>query len=102
MALIFTGSSCCSICGQVLEEHQQIMSWSAFLDSDHELWKYSDTGMHLPCFESWEHKQKFEHLYQYQPTIDLEEPYLKEQINKHGIPPWLQKIIDYRKSLEES
>jgi len=97
MALIIKGKSKCSICHTVLDR-DPITSWNAFLNKKHSLWKYSDSGMHVVCFNNWEHKEEFEHLYKYQPLVDFESPELKQQIQMYGIPDWLKKIKKYRKN----
>ena len=102
MALISLGSSTCSICGEVLHKDQEMITWQAFLTPNHPLWKYSDTGMHAECFEQWEHKEEFEHLSKYQPSLDINDPYTKDMIENHGMPDWIQKILDYRKAYDES
>lgn len=97
MAIIIEGESKCSICNKVLE-NDQIIGWNAFLNKKHTLWIYSDTGMHKECFNNWKHKEEFEHLYNYQPLIDFNNPELKGWIKEHGIPDWLKEIQKYRKS----
>ncbi|MEO1416703.1 MAG: hypothetical protein AAFW00_15575 [Bacteroidota bacterium] len=97
MAILILGQSTCSICGQVLKETEEIISWQAFLDESHPLWKYSDSGMHASCFAHWEYKEVFEHLYQYQPCLDLDKPEIQELIQTHGTPDWIQKVLAYRK-----
>ena len=94
--MIFTDKSSCSICKKVLKDGQKIIGWSSFLSSDHPLWEYSDSGMHEACFDAWEFKDEFEHLYNYQPLIDFESPDLQQAIKAHAMPNWLQKIKEYR------
>jgi len=96
MTIIIDGKSKCSICKEVLKASDETVSWSAFLDNEHTLWVYSDSVMHESCFESWEHKTEFEHLNNFQPLIDFDDPNLKEQIKNHGMPEWLKRIYDYR------
>ena len=96
MAITILNSSTCSICGEVLKVHQDLVEWSAFLPKGHVLWEYSDTAMHKVCFNQWEHKETFNQLYQYQPLIDFEDPDLQAQIQKHGLPDWLKAIKAYR------
>ena len=96
MAIILSGSSTCSICGEILQKSNDIIGWTAFLNKEHKLWKYSDSGMHRICFENWGHKNKFEELYKYQPQINFDDPCLKKLITEHGMPDWLKAIKDYR------
>ncbi|WP_272150182.1 hypothetical protein [Tenacibaculum aiptasiae] len=98
MALIFLGKSECSICNKVLKTTDEIIGWSPFLNAKHKFWKYSDSGMHENCFNNWEHKVEFEHLYKYQPLIDFDDPNLKERIKINGMPDWLKEVIEYRKT----
>lgn len=98
MALIFKGNSKCSICNKILEPNEKIVVWKAFLNEDHEFWKYSDTGMHQECFDEWEHKTEFVHLYNYQPLINFDDVELTKHVKYHGMPDWLKEIKDYRKN----
>ena len=59
MAIIITGKTTCSICDEVLEEGQEVYATSAFLRSEHPLWRFSDSGMHWDCFENWAHRADF-------------------------------------------
>lgn len=68
------------------------MATTAFLPKEHKLWKYSDTGMHKVCFDNWEHKEEFQELYRYMLTVDFDDPYLKEMVEKYGMPDWLKKL----------
>jgi len=97
MAIIIKGKSKCSICNKVLE-NDHIIGWNAFLNKEHTLWEYSDTGMHKECFNNWKYKEEFEYLYNYQPLIDFNNPKLKEWIKEHGMPDWLKEIQKYRKN----
>jgi len=98
MATIFLGSSRCSICGEILHENEELVSWKAFLNKDHELWEYSDSGMHKSCFDAWEHKEVFEHLSRYDPLLDFEDPKTKEAIKKEGLSDWMKAVLKYREN----
>ena len=64
MAMIFIGQSTCSICGKILEENQSITGFPPFIeDSNHELFEYSDSGMHEACFMNWRFKTQFINAY---------------------------------------
>ncbi|MEL6695071.1 MAG: hypothetical protein AAFP89_02470 [Bacteroidota bacterium] len=80
-----------------MKETEEIISWQAFLDASHPLWKYSDSGMHASCFAHWKHKEVLEHLYKYQPLLNLNKPEIQELIQTHGMPHWIQKVLAYRK-----
>jgi hypothetical protein len=60
MALIVLGSTRCPLCNQLLQEGQDIVATTAFINAkDHPLWRYSDVGMHRACFRRWEHREFF-------------------------------------------
>lgn len=63
MVIIVRGASQCSICGRVLETGQSLIGFPAFLPQDDELWKFSDSGMHEQCFETWEHRDAMIHKF---------------------------------------
>jgi len=102
MAIFFEGQSTCSICDGVLDKTREHIAWNAFLGQSHPLWKYSDSGMHMDCFQNWEHKEEFNFLYKFQPTVDFDSPDLQEMIAKFGMPPWLEEVKAFRASLGSS
>jgi len=60
MALIFRGKTKCSICGEILQEAEDIVATSHFIVSREDpLWRYSDSGMHHRCFASWPLRRSF-------------------------------------------
>ena len=97
MAIIIEGKSCCSICGNVLQKDDDIIGFTAFLGPEHRFWKYSDSGMHKSCFENWEHRAEFLHLYNYKPNMDFNDPEVRRMAEKNGMPDWMKKIQAYRK-----
>jgi hypothetical protein len=96
MAIIIFGKSTCSLCKKVLLEKDEIKLWSPFLNAEHKFWKYSDSGMHMKCFQDWNHKEEFEALYNYLPLFDFEDPKVKEMIEKCGMPDWMKRLKEYR------
>ena len=98
MAIVILNQSTCSFCGNLLLEGDEVIAWKPFLAKKHKFWEFSDSGMHRSCFDKWEYKKEFEHLYKYQPLVDFNSPDLKEQIKKRGMPEWLKEIKEYRKS----
>lgn len=96
MAIIIEGSSTCSICGKTLKESDNVIVWSHFLPEEHKLWEFSDSGMHRECFESWEYKDEFNHLHNYQPMVDFDDPELIDFIELHGMPDWMKVVKEYR------
>ena len=97
MALIMSGVSECSLCGNILEEEHEIIGWMAFLTQEHPLWQYSDSGMHKACFDAWEHAPFFEHLCNYQPCFTTS-PGLLDFVEEHGIPKWVLEILEFRRN----
>ena len=96
MAIIALGATQCSLCGQILEEGQNIVGWPHFLTEEHPLWKYSDSGMHTACFEAWEHGPFFEQLCNYDPSFKELTPDFFDFVEEHGLPKWLLEKLDFR------
>ena len=64
MALILLGRSRCALCDQVLEQGQALIATSHFVeDQDHDLWRFSDAGMHRACFLAWPLREEFVELF---------------------------------------
>lgn len=63
MAIIIRGKSKCPLCNQILEEHEKITAYTAFLPNTHRLGKYSDGAFHSSCWEKCPDKEEFEELY---------------------------------------
>jgi hypothetical protein len=64
MAILILGGSCCSICHDVLHVDEAIVATTHFIkDETDPLWRFSDTGMHRHCYESWEHREEFTKRY---------------------------------------
>ena len=58
--MIFRGKTQCSICGEVLADGDDIIGTSHFIaDPDDPLWRFSDSGMHRPCFVGWPLRDAF-------------------------------------------
>ena len=65
MALLTWGTSRCSICRELLCSGELIITTTHFLDDESDpLSRFSDTGMHLECFEKWEHAAEFAARYE--------------------------------------
>lgn len=62
MALIFLGSSKCSICNKVLNVDDEVIGLPPISDTGHPLYKYFDTGIHKSCYETWDKKEEIEAL----------------------------------------
>jgi hypothetical protein len=60
VALIFPGSTACSICGKIIARSDDIVATSHFIgDKNDPLWRFSDSAMHRECFLAWELRQSF-------------------------------------------
>jgi hypothetical protein len=64
MAILIFGRSGCALCGEVLNQDDDIVATSHFIhDETSPLWRFSDSGMHRLCFSSWELKSDFIQTY---------------------------------------
>lgn len=53
MAIILRGKTNCPLCGKLLEEGQEIVSFSPFISNDLDaLWPFSDAAFHSTCFHN--------------------------------------------------
>lgn len=60
MALIIRGKSTCALCGEVLEDGDDLFATTAFIENrDHPLWRFSDAAMHHACFLGWSDREVF-------------------------------------------
>jgi len=51
MAIIIKGTSVCPLCGQVIKESDEIVSFPPFISDELDpLFEFSDTGFHSSCF----------------------------------------------------
>jgi hypothetical protein len=54
------GKSKCPLCGNVLAKGEQLRVFPHFIvDEADPLWRYSDAGMHLACFRTWDQREAF-------------------------------------------
>jgi hypothetical protein len=52
-------------CGEVIGKCDEVYATTHFIaDTDDPLWQYSDSAIHLGCFEQWEHGDEFDQRYQ--------------------------------------
>ena len=71
MALIIRGKSTCPLCGRVLEENADVVSFPAFLKPEHRLGEFSDAAFHRQCFEMDPRSAEVSPLYErYRKTWD--------------------------------
>jgi hypothetical protein len=64
MAMIIRGKTICPLCGRVLAEDDEVVSFPAFLRPEHELGAFSDAAYHLQCFEVHPRAGEVSALYQ--------------------------------------
>lgn len=62
MALFIIGLPC-KLCGVGMSRDDRLFATSHFLDSDSDLWQFSDAVMHWDCYAKWEHRARFGRLY---------------------------------------
>jgi hypothetical protein len=93
MALIFLGQSKCTICGNILEEGEDVIGLPAISNTTHPLYEYFDSGLHLKCFENWDKKNKVKDLIKAEKEKFKNSDYFKEMKEKHGIPKWLEEDL---------
>ena len=52
MALILVGKTKCPLCGNILEDKQETVSFSPFVSNELDpLWPFSDAALHSACFD---------------------------------------------------
>jgi hypothetical protein len=64
MALIFPGKTQCPLCGNSLQQGDDIVSFPAFLPAGHALAIFSDAGFHRSCYENDSRHEEVSRLYQ--------------------------------------
>lgn len=65
MALIILGKSTCKLCNEVLQKHQELVAFPAFIaDRQDPLYPYSDAAMHRSCFDAWTRRGEMVAKYQ--------------------------------------
>jgi hypothetical protein len=63
MAIIIEGATKCKICGLPIERGDRTKGFPAFLTDDHPLYRYSDSAMHMECYETCPDKAALEDVY---------------------------------------
>jgi hypothetical protein len=64
MALFIPGFTPCSLCGKPICVGHDIVGTTHFIvDVNDPFYVYSDTVMHRPCFDAWEHRDEFARRY---------------------------------------
>ena len=58
MALFRIGMPC-SLCGDSIRVGDEIMATTLIGDPTDPIERYSDSVMHRPCFDAWEHREEF-------------------------------------------
>ena len=60
MVIVIRGSSTCALCHDVLEDEQELVTTSPFIeDTSSDWWRYSDAAFHKNCFMTWESRERF-------------------------------------------
>ena len=62
MALVIAGKTQCPLCGQVIDEDDEIVMFPPFAPVGHSLARFSDAGVHAACFERSPEKSEVERL----------------------------------------
>jgi hypothetical protein len=60
MALIFSGMTKCGICGHTIEQVEDVVAFSHFLEPEDPLFRYSDAAFHAACFATDPNRQELE------------------------------------------
>ncbi len=63
MALVVIGETCCSLCGEILQEHEARRSYSMFA-APADLVSHVDTSMHVSCHAAWPRRFDFDRAYE--------------------------------------
>lgn len=63
VVLLLRGTSRCSLCDEIISTNDPIVGFTHFLGSEHRLWRYSDSAMHVACYEAWPDKEEFDALH---------------------------------------
>jgi hypothetical protein len=64
MAIFIVGKTKCCICGHAVESVSEAKGFPAFLSKSHRFAKYSDSIMHLCCFQNCSEQNEVETLFQ--------------------------------------
>ena len=65
MALIGIGTSKCAICGRVLDDQNDATGLHHFIDDRNDpFWRFSDSAVHISCYENWPLRIEWEAKYQ--------------------------------------
>jgi hypothetical protein len=89
MALIFIGFSPCALCGQTLQEGEDITGLPPSTKKDHPLYPFFDSGFHLKCFEEWGSREEALAIVKEEGEQFRNSPEYREMCKKYGKPGWL-------------
>lgn len=90
MALIFLGKSTCPLCGQILQEGENIIGLPPFCDASHELFEFSDVGYHEQCFKTWNRHEEIEKIIETNKEQFQQTEYFRKMLQLHGPPKPLE------------
>jgi hypothetical protein len=91
MALIFLGQSKCMICGNILEEGEEVVGLPPISNTAHQLYKYFDSGIHSKCFETWDKKNEVKSLIKAEKEKFKNSDHFKKIVANHVYPKWLDE-----------
>jgi hypothetical protein len=86
MALILSGRSSCSLCGNRLLDGEPVTALPAIADQTHPLLDYFDSGFHHACFEAWQHRDEALQSVRLDRNRFEESPEYKEMLTKFEKP----------------
>jgi hypothetical protein len=86
MAIIFIGKDKCPVCGKILTEHDEIVSFPPVSDTANPLYQYFDKGFHKSCFEHWDKKEEIQTILENERKEFEKSHYYKEILSKYGKP----------------
>jgi len=64
MALVKFGSTKCRLCDEILRQGDELVVVPAFIPSNHELFLFADSAYHQHCFQSWQHSERLQKLFE--------------------------------------
>ena len=91
MALFFPGKTECPICSNVLEEHEDVISFPALFHETHKYYFCSDASFHSNCFKEWEYSE---------PALAILEQYLEYYKNEKPEIPQGMEFSEFEKTKE--
>ena len=67
MALITLGRTKCAICGRILDNRDDATGLHHFISNSNDpFWRFSDSAVHISCYNAWPLKEEWEAKYKYE------------------------------------